>query len=35
MAEDLLEGGAERMLTEMSDEELIKLVSLDVNKAMT
>ncbi len=33
LATDLLEGGAERMLTEMSDAELINLVSLDVEKA--
>ncbi len=30
---DLLEGGAEKMLTEMSDAELVNLVSLDVEKA--
>ncbi len=35
LADDLLKGGAERLLTEMSDEELIDLVSLDVNKAMS
>jgi hypothetical protein len=28
----LLEGGAEKMLTEMTDSELIQLVSLDVEK---
>ncbi|MDZ7619946.1 MAG: C-terminal helicase domain-containing protein, partial [Patescibacteria group bacterium] len=33
LARDLLEGGAETMLTEMSDAELIKLVTLDVEKA--
>ena len=33
LARDLLEGGAEKMLTEMSDTELIKLVALDVEKA--
>ncbi len=33
LASDLLEGGAERMLTEMTDAELIRLVSLDVEKA--
>ena len=33
LAADLLEGGGERMLTEMSDAELIELVSLDVDKA--
>ncbi len=34
LASDLLEGGAEKMLTEMTDSQLIDLVSLDVNKAM-
>jgi SNF2 family DNA or RNA helicase len=33
LATDLLEGGAERILTEMSDAELMNLVSLDVEKA--
>ncbi|MGA2066177.1 MAG: DEAD/DEAH box helicase [Thermoguttaceae bacterium] len=33
LAADLLEGGAEKMLTEMSDAELIQFVSLDVDKA--
>lgn len=33
LATDLLEGGAEKMLTEMSDAELVNLVSLDVEKA--
>jgi SNF2 family DNA or RNA helicase len=33
LATDLLEGGAERTLTEMSDAELMNLVSLDVEKA--
>ncbi|MBN2295236.1 MAG: DEAD/DEAH box helicase [Pirellulales bacterium] len=33
LATDLLEGGADRMLTEMSDAELVNLVSLDVEKA--
>ncbi len=33
LATDLLEGGAEKMLTEMSDTELVKLVSLDIEKA--
>ena len=32
LATDLLEGGAEKMLTEMTDSELIRLVSLDVEK---
>ena len=34
LAKDLLEGSAEQLLTEMSDEQLMKLVALDVNKAM-
>ena len=34
LANDLLEGGAERLLTEMSDAQLIDLVSLDINKAL-
>lgn len=33
LAADLLEGGAEKLLTEMSDQELLKLVSLDVARA--
>ena len=33
LAGDILEGGAETLLTEMSNEELLALVSLDVNKA--
>jgi len=33
LAADLLEGGAETMLTEMSDAQLIQLVSLDLDKA--
>ena len=32
LATDLLEGGAEKILTEMTDTELIQLVSLDVEK---
>lgn len=32
IANDLLEGGAETLLTEMTDSELIKLVSLDVDR---
>ena len=34
LAADLLEGGAEKMLTEMSDADLIRLVSLDVERAV-
>ena len=33
LTNDLLEAGAEQMLTEMTDEQLIGLVSLDINKA--
>ena len=33
LASELLEGGAEQMLTEMSDAQLIKFVSLDIDKA--
>jgi len=34
LAQDLLEGAASKMLTEMSDQQLLDLVSLDVKKAM-
>jgi len=33
LADDVLAGGAEKLLTEMDDEELIDLVSLDIDKA--
>jgi hypothetical protein len=33
MADALLEGGAESALTEMSDEEILKLVALDLEHA--
>ena len=33
LAAELLEGGAEKMLTEMSDAQLIQFVSLDIEKA--
>ncbi len=33
LSRDLLEGGAEMLLTEMKDEELLKLVALDINAA--
>jgi len=33
LAEDLLQAGAEQVLTEMTDEQLMSLVSLDINKA--
>jgi non-specific serine/threonine protein kinase len=32
LAHDLLEGGAEKLLTEMTDEELMRFVSLDVTR---
>jgi len=32
LASDILESGAETLLTEMNNEELLALVSLDVNK---
>jgi len=34
LARDVLEGGTQKRLTEMSDEELLNLVTLDVDKAM-
>ena len=34
LSKDLLEGGAETLLTEMRDEELLKLVALDINTAL-
>ena len=34
LSTDLLEGGADLLLTEMKDEDLIKLVALDINKAL-
>ncbi len=34
LADDLLAAGAEQLLTEMTDEQLIDLVSLDINKAV-
>jgi non-specific serine/threonine protein kinase len=33
LSHDLLEGGAEKLLTEMTDAELIQLVALDVERA--
>jgi hypothetical protein len=33
LSQDLLEGGAEVLLTELKDDELLKLVALDINKA--
>jgi SNF2 family DNA or RNA helicase len=34
LSRDLLEGGAERLLTEMKDEELLGFVALDIHKAV-
>jgi len=34
LAKDLLEGGGEMLLTEMPNEELLRLVSLDIHKAL-
>ena len=34
LSTDLLEGGADLLLTEMKDDELLKLVALDINKAL-
>ncbi len=34
LSQDLLEGGAELLLTELKDDELLKLVALDINAAM-
>jgi non-specific serine/threonine protein kinase len=34
ISQDLLEGGGEMLLTEMKDEELLKLVALDINAAL-
>jgi len=34
LSNDLLEGGAELLLTELKDEELLSLVALDINKAL-
>ena len=34
ISKDLLEGGAELLLTELKDEELLKLVALDINTAL-
>lgn len=34
LSTDLLEGGADLLLMEMKDEELLKLVALDINKAL-
>ena len=34
LSTDLLEGGAELLLTELKDEELLKLVALDITKAL-
>jgi non-specific serine/threonine protein kinase len=34
LSEELLEGGADFLVTELKDDELLKLVALDVNKAL-
>ena len=34
MASELLEGGADTLLTEMNDDQLRELVSLDINSAL-
>lgn len=34
LSQDLLEGGADLLLTELKDEELLKLVALDINTAL-
>ena len=34
LSDQLLEGGADLMLTEMNDDELLKLVTLDIHKAL-
>jgi len=34
LSQDLLEGGADVLLTELKDDELLKLVALDLNKAL-
>ncbi|HYI92145.1 MAG TPA: DEAD/DEAH box helicase [Bryobacteraceae bacterium] len=34
LSRDLLEGGADLLLTELKDEELLRLVALDINKAL-
>ncbi|RPJ56476.1 MAG: DEAD/DEAH box helicase [Acidobacteria bacterium] len=33
LAEDVIEGGAEKMLTEMADHELLELLAIDINRA--
>jgi non-specific serine/threonine protein kinase len=34
LSKDLIEGGADLLLTELQDEELLKLVALDLNAAL-
>ena len=34
LSQDLLEGGADLLLTEMKDDELLRMVALDLNKAL-
>ncbi len=34
LSQELIEGGADLLLTELNDEELLKLVALDLNRAL-
>jgi non-specific serine/threonine protein kinase len=34
LSKDLIEGGADLLLTELQDQELLKLVALDLNTAL-
>jgi non-specific serine/threonine protein kinase len=34
LSTDMLEGGADLLLTELKDDELLELVALDINKAL-
>ena len=34
LSQNILEGGADLLLTEMKDDELLGLVALDINKAL-
>jgi non-specific serine/threonine protein kinase len=34
LSQDLIEGGADLLLTELQDEDLLKLVALDLNAAL-
>ncbi len=33
LAKDVIEGSTEKMLTEMADDELLRMLSLDINRA--